>query len=340
MWRAAGLLVACAFHLGSAPRAVAETDTLPFQRASSHPIRYHLVLPHAYSRQETKTWPVLVCIAGAGADFQALARHFAAARGDRPFLIVVPCTFSNTNLLRGPMLEHFRKMYSQDEIHEAAGTGWLPDRNRRLDSDEAGLLAILADLREAHRIEPRIHLTGFSGGGLLVYRMVVKHPDLLASAIPVCPNFWGRHYRDLPQASPDESALPVRILLGEHDPLRNYRKLGELLPRPGIVMLCVAFASGILALLVWKKSKKWRQVIRIGVVGALLLGAIEAGRWTGIDAQTDAATALLSERGFTKVERLVLPGRQHEPAADQVFCIAEQLPARLHAEPSDTSPKR
>src|SRR5436309_1229254 len=138
--RPARLLAAlvCLLHLGSAP-SLAAANAIPLLRASSHPISYYLSLPRGYSPRGPKRWPVLVCIAGADADFAGLARRFAEARGDRPFLIVVPCTFSGTNVLRGPMLEHYQELYDPEEIHAAAGSGWPTDVNRRLDWDEAGL---------------------------------------------------------------------------------------------------------------------------------------------------------------------------------------------------------
>jgi hypothetical protein len=65
-------------------------------------------------------------------------------------------------------------------------------------------------------------------------------------------------------------------------------------------------------------------VARVAVPGLLLVAAIAAVRWTGLDAQTDAAVGLLGELGCTNVERVLLPGRGHDPAADQVLLLAEQ----------------
>jgi hypothetical protein len=325
------LVAICALHPCSAGRAIAAPDRIQFQRPSGHSIPYYLSLPHGYSPQNAKRWPLIVCVAGADADFQGLARRYVAARGDRPFVLAVPCTFSNANVLRGPMREHYRQIYSLEEIREAAGTGLLPDVNRRLDWDEAGLLAILGDLRTSFGIEPRFYLTGFSGGGSLVYRMIVQHPSLLAAAIPVCPNFnfWNNSYRDLPRlAAPEERAVPVRILLGAQDPLRTYRKGGAFLPAPAPALLCTIGLCSLLAFVEWKKTRKTKRIVGIVVLGALLGGAIEAGRWTGLDAQTDAAIGVLHDRGLRNVERAILPGQGHDPAAEQVFRIVERMRAR------------
>jgi alpha-beta hydrolase superfamily lysophospholipase len=276
---------------------------------------------------------VLVCVAGADADFAGMAERYQRARGDRPFIIVAPCTFSNTNALRGPLLDHYRRLYSADEIRRAGGLGLLRDVNRRLDWDEAGLLAILDDLRATFPVAPRVHLTGFSGGGLLVYRMIVRHADRLAAAVPVCPNFnfWGHGYRDGPGPPSGAAALPVRVILGERDSLRRYRFGGDLLPSPGRAVVLVLCLGTLLGVLQWRKRKRWRRVAAVALLGLALIGLVEAGRLSGNEAQTDAALRLLRERGFRNVSRSTEPGLWHEPAAEQVMRVIDSTTARLSA---------
>jgi predicted esterase len=292
------------------------------RRAATHPIRYYLSLPQGQPQS------VLVCVAGADADFAGLVEKYRRARGNRPFLIVAPCTFSNTNRLRGQTLARYRRLYSEEEIRRAGGQGLIPDVNRRLDWDEEGLLAFLEDLRTTLGTAPRIYLTGFSGGGLLVWRMIVRHPDQLALAVPVCPNFncWGHGYCHWPP-SRSAAALPVHVILGEKDSLRWYRYGGEFLPRPGRAVVLIGGLGALLGFLACRRRKR-RHVAAIAVLGLVLISAVEVGRWTGNEAQTDAAVRLLRDLGYTNVRRSTEPGVWHEPAPGHVVrVIDEALPS-------------
>ncbi len=297
--------------LGTFPGQAKPADPIVPRQAPGHPIRYYLSLPEGSPVRP----PLLVCIAGADADFQGLLERFRKARGDRPFALVVPCTFSNTNRLHGEVLRRYRRVYSDEVIHRAAGAGLFPDVNHRLDWDEAGLLAILDELGPSSR--PRAHLTGFSGGGKLVYRMLVRHPERLAAAVPVCPNFnfWTHGYRDA--AAPAEP-IPVRILTGANDPLRHYRFGGAFLPAPPLAVVLCAGLVALLALVQWRRTRRWRKVAGVILLGLVLLALIEAVRWTGNDAQSDAAYRLLADLGHTDVQREVIADMGHDPAPGQV----------------------
>jgi hypothetical protein len=296
-------------------------EKIVLQRASSHAICYYLSLPKDWRPQTCRLWPVLICVAGADADFRGTAEKFRKARGEFPFLIVAPCTFSNANWIHGEALEHYRRLYPDEEIERAGGHGLIPDVNRRLDWDEAGLLAIIEDLEANYNASPRVYLTGFSGGGCLAYRMIVRRPDHLAAAAPVCPNFnfWNHGYRSQPgPCAPEAKALPIRVLTGERDPLRCYRFGGAFLPSPPIAISLAICLGAAVGCLVWRRSKKPVRAAAVAFLGVLLAGVFLVDHWAGIDVQTESALQLLKDLGYTNVERSSGAALGHEPAADQV----------------------
>src|SRR5215472_17408796 len=97
-----GRTLAVLLALLTFPALAKPADPVVLRQARGHPIRYYLSLPQG--RQTEPQLPLLVCIAGADSDFRALVERFRKARGGRPFALVVPCTFSNTNGLRGEVL--------------------------------------------------------------------------------------------------------------------------------------------------------------------------------------------------------------------------------------------
>lgn len=62
--------------------------------------------------------------------------------------------------------------------------GGLPGSTWRSTND-ATLIDIVTQFRDVFRIDPkRIHVTGFSRGGFVTWRLLCDHPDLFASAAP------------------------------------------------------------------------------------------------------------------------------------------------------------
>ena len=80
--------------------------------ATVHPMKYYLSLPPGYRREDGKRWPVLLCLDGAGSYFRGMAERFGPARGDLPFVVVAPCTWSNTDPRRGAMREKYPHLFS------------------------------------------------------------------------------------------------------------------------------------------------------------------------------------------------------------------------------------
>jgi hypothetical protein len=202
---------------------LAAVDALVLRTAKEHPIKYFFSLPKGYRFDADRTWPVLVCVEGAGSNFQGIARGYVKRRGELPFIVVSPCTFANTNAIQGKMLERYKGWYSEDVIAEAGRDrfGW----------DEAGLLAILAEIQERFGAAPQVCITGFSGGGNLTYLMVFRHPDRVLAAVPACANFSRPGYRSLKgKFSAEDLNFPVHILTGAEDPHRKWTHGKEGMP--------------------------------------------------------------------------------------------------------------
>lgn len=188
---------------------------LVLRKASTHDIKYYFSLPRGFRHDSGKSWPVLVCVDGAGSNFAGMGRGYLKSRGELPCLIVSPCTFGNTNAIQGKMRDKYRATYSDEVIDKAL--------KNRIGFDEAGLLAILKDLQTRYAAEKRIYITGFSGGGNLTYLMMFKHPDLVNAAAPACANFFSRGYADMKgKFEPEDLAFPIHIFTGAKDPHREF----------------------------------------------------------------------------------------------------------------------
>ncbi len=292
-------------------------------RATTHPIRFHLSLPPGYDAQSRK-WPVLVCLAGADSDFQVHLDRYASVRGRVPFLVVAPCTVSSTNAIEGSHREFYRGLYSEKVLRDA-------ERNR-LAWDESGLLAILTDLRRDFGADDRVVITGFSGGGLLTYRMLLAHPDQLRVAVPVCANYFGdTGPTDPTPLSAREKALPVRIVVGEFDRRLGGGRSPERTPRSPWLLPALAAAVLGAAYLVLRRMKRagsvrvWIAiVVAVSGVGATVL--IKSRNNELIDPQTRAAVQQLEARGYTNVTVAVVPGMGHTLAPERVVEVFNDIP--------------
>jgi poly(3-hydroxybutyrate) depolymerase len=165
-----------------------------------------LSLPKGWKRKGE--WPVLVAVDGAGSNFLGAARGFAQSRGARDFLVLAPCSLSNTNALE-PVKYPF---YSKETLDEGG--------RDRIGFDLAGLDGLLAVLKERFGASDRIGITGFSGGGNLCYGWLARHPDRTRFAIPACANFSGLGFQ---AAQPVEGGgPPIRIVTGANDEHREF----------------------------------------------------------------------------------------------------------------------
>ncbi|MHC4134925.1 MAG: hypothetical protein ACYTDU_03035 [Planctomycetota bacterium] len=154
------------------------------------------------------SYPVLVTVDGAGSNFLGSARKFAKTRGGRKFLVLAPCSFSNTNELQ-PKKYSF---YAPVLLTEHNGN--------RITFDLGGLERLLDVVAERYGGQRKIGITGFSGGGNLCYGMTIRHPDRILFSAPACANFSGMGLQDAEAVA--DGGPPIHILTGANDPHRDY----------------------------------------------------------------------------------------------------------------------
>ena len=175
-------------------------------KSPDHPMVGWISLPKGWTAKSECR--VLVAVEGAGSNFLGATRGFASARGARKFIVVGPCSLSNTNELK-PETYPF---YAPSLLEEWGG--------RRIDFDVPGLEALLAIVKERFggSVE-KIAITGFSGGGNLCYSWTMRHPERVLCSAPACANF----NPGLPGEAPPvtDGGPPVHILTGEKDEHRN-----------------------------------------------------------------------------------------------------------------------
>jgi pimeloyl-ACP methyl ester carboxylesterase len=303
---------------GQEQAADAQMQLPALRQTSTHPMQYFLSLPRNYRKVPGKRWSALVCVAGAHANFQYVAKSFQERRGDLPLVIAVPCTFSNTNALTGSTRNAYREFYDDDVIDS------LAERDARLSWDERGLLAMLRDLSEQYGAAEQIYMTGFSGGGMATYHMIGRHPERLAAAIPVCGNYFGGLLDGTPPRSDRARALPIHQFLGELDPLNGPRGL---LPIPPALTAALFISLGAgLGYVAGKRLKgRWSAaaVLVIVIAGGLWLSQLRFGK--GLEQQADWAAHDLRELGYSSVRRTVIPGMGHSEGPEHVFAIIAPL---------------
>jgi len=181
----------------------AETTAVQ-KKASAHTMEYLLALPKGWT--PARKWPILVAVEGAGCNWQGMMNAYLGNRGDRPLILVVPITFSNTNAL-----DRAKYPYPQEGLDEA-------DRSGRMGFDEPGLLAVLDDVRREYAGAEKFFVTGFSGGGNLSFRMTFGHPEKLVASAPACPNFSNP---GKVSEAPERENLPVKVFQGDKDEYLN-----------------------------------------------------------------------------------------------------------------------
>ena len=76
---------------------IAQSD-VALVKAPGHPMVGWMSLPKGWTPKGE--WPVLVAVDGAGANFLGITRGYRDNRGSRRFIVLGPCSFSNTNELK------------------------------------------------------------------------------------------------------------------------------------------------------------------------------------------------------------------------------------------------
>jgi pimeloyl-ACP methyl ester carboxylesterase len=92
-------------------------------------------------------------------------------------------------------------------------------------NDEA-LVTTVRQFVSAFRIDPKkIHLTGFSRGGFVTWRLLCDHADLFASAAPGAAGNGGREITCFSQGRAPTRKIPISFLMGRTDHQVSYRSM-------------------------------------------------------------------------------------------------------------------
>lgn len=171
-----------------------------------HPMVGWLSLPSGWTKKGP--WEVLVAVEGAGSNFLGAARGFRGGRGARKFLVLAPCSLSNTNKLE-PEKYSF---YDPKVLQQWDG--------RRVEFDLAGLDALLEVLRTRYGAAEKVAITGFSGGGNLCYSLTMRFPAKVWAAAPACANFQPGLASGAQRV--EGGGPPVHVLTGEKDEHKDH----------------------------------------------------------------------------------------------------------------------
>ncbi|MEP7197118.1 MAG: T9SS type A sorting domain-containing protein [Saprospiraceae bacterium] len=176
------------------------------KKATNHEMRYYISTPKGWKLSDNAA--VVFAIDGAGRWYRGMDESFRTAREDCPFIVITPITLSNGNYAQsdiGALSEYYPPL-----VMNAA---WIDKYN----FDEQGLLAVLDDVKKAYNSQAKFFISGHSGGGLLNYRMIFQHPDLIFASAPACPNFYTSAISNYSTA-PERMNLPIKVFQGAADP--------------------------------------------------------------------------------------------------------------------------
>jgi poly(3-hydroxybutyrate) depolymerase len=181
--------------------------TQELKTATGHAMQYYLSLPDGWSGG--KKWPVVVAIESADRDFQGNAAVFARARGSRPFIVVAPMVVTGGGA-------GFRNV----PTYQYTDVAWKEiDRAGPFVFDEAGIAAVIGDVKRLYGGDDRYFLTGWEAGGHTVWAMLFRHPEQLRAVAPVSTNYLGRWMTDESFSSrPERVELPVRVFQSSQAP--------------------------------------------------------------------------------------------------------------------------
>jgi dienelactone hydrolase len=144
-------------------------------RSATHPFAGLVSLPETW--KPGKVYPVLVAVEGEAAAFPASNSHFRDARGKREWIVVTPHSLTSSDVVT------FDKYPAYGE---ARCKEW---NDKRMEFDEPGLLALLDMVRDVFGGAPKVAITGFSRGGYLAYRMLLRHPDRFLAGVAACARY-------------------------------------------------------------------------------------------------------------------------------------------------------
>lgn len=181
------------------------------KKARNHLMQYYLSLPNGWTAESK--WPILVAVDGAGSNFAGMNGSYGG-KNNSTYIVITPCSFSNTNSLEG---QEGKYPYPKEVLEE-----W---NSKRMDFDDPGVQAAVKDAQEDWNGEEKFFVTGFSGGGNITWHFIFTHPEMLAGAAPASANFSG--LRAEASTAPEREKLPIKVFQGEDD---EYRKPDSISP--------------------------------------------------------------------------------------------------------------
>jgi polyhydroxybutyrate depolymerase len=95
-------------------------------------------------------------------------------------------------------------------------------------TNDAELVAIVEQFRDVFRVDAkRIHVTGFSRGGFVTWRLLCDHADLFASAGPAGAGFGGGFGEQtcFTQGRAPSRSIPIIFLMGRTDVSVGYQNM-------------------------------------------------------------------------------------------------------------------
>jgi len=125
---------------------------------------------------------------------------FEKARGDRPFILVVPLVTTNGGA-----------NYRQAETYHYSEETWAKVQDNRCGFDLDGVAAVAADVRRLYHGESQYFLTGWEAGGHTVWALLFAHPEDLRAAAPAVTNYAGRCMERGFSNSPGRMNLPITV---------------------------------------------------------------------------------------------------------------------------------
>ncbi|MCD4782243.1 MAG: hypothetical protein K8T10_00280 [Candidatus Eremiobacteraeota bacterium] len=182
-----------------------DKSVFKLKKTSGHPMKYYISLPEGWSPD--KKWDVIILVEGRGCKWLKMGKAFARERKNLPFILVVPQAFSNTDIVKRE-----KYFYSDDILEKYEKTGVMSPE--RLKFDEEGILALTSDIHKEYGGNERFFIAGHSGGGLIIWRLITRHPEKLQATAFGC----GCFYNPKPVSdSAGKEDLPIMAFQGEDD---------------------------------------------------------------------------------------------------------------------------
>ena len=189
----------------------AQQSPAPVERRTTalHPMRYLVSRPQCWKAGES--YPVVLAVTDGDREFEKTARAFMTARGNRPWVIVVPEVLTGGSPLRySPSKRGAAYDYAPNIWYRAFMTTDCA-------FDVAGMTALVLDVRRLDSPSGKFYLTGWEAGGHVVWAQYFRHPATWTAVATISPNYISRCMEDRKFATPADSGPPVRLFYRAKD---------------------------------------------------------------------------------------------------------------------------